>query len=76
MHNKHGWFSGFFDADGTIEYSLKGINSIPQLTLSVTNKMYVDIIYFLILLVYFDKAQNGYYKFTVQSKINLQSFLD
>jgi len=46
LHNQHGWFSGFFDADGTIGYYFKGINSNPQLTLSITNKLYVDIVHF------------------------------
>ena len=79
LHNKHGWFSGFFDADGTIGYYNKGIYNIPQLTLSVTNKMYVDVVHFLNIFggsIYFDKSKNGYYKWTVQSEENLKSFLD
>lgn len=79
LHNRHGWFSGFFDADGTIGYYLKSIYGIPQLTLSVTNKLYVDIVYFVNVFggsIYFDKSQNGYYKWQVQSETNLQSFLD
>lgn len=65
LHNQHGWFSGFFDADGTIGYYLKGRYSNPQLTLSVTNKLYMDVVHFFNIFggaVYFDKAQNGYYK--------------
>jgi len=65
LHLKHGWFSGFFDADGTIGYYLKGSKGYPQLTLSVTNKLYVDVVHFLTNLggaIYFDQAQNGYYK--------------
>ena len=61
--NKHGWFAGFFDADGTIGYYLKGRYNQPQLTLSVTNKLYVDVVHFLTYFggaIYFDKAQNGY----------------
>jgi ubiquinol-cytochrome c reductase cytochrome b subunit len=60
---ENGWFSGFFDADGTITYSMK--NSYPQLTISVTNKLQVDVINFKHIFggnVYFDKSQNGYYK--------------
>jgi hypothetical protein len=60
---ENGWFSGFFDADGTITYSMK--NSHPQLTISVTNKLQVDVINFKHIFggnVYFDKGQNGYYK--------------
>jgi len=39
-----GWFAGFFDADGTITYYIKG--KYPQLTISVTNKLQVDVISF------------------------------
>lgn len=59
----NGWFSGFFDADGTVTYSIK--NSIPQLTISVTNKLLIDVLPFKDRLggnIYFDKGQNGYYK--------------
>jgi len=79
LHNKHGWFSGFFDAYGTIGFYLKGINSNPQLTLSVTNKLYVDIVHFLTIFggsIYFDKSNNGYYKWQVQSELNLKTFMD
>jgi len=79
LHNSHGWFSGFFDADGTIGYYLKGLNANPQLTISVTNKLYVDIVQFLNLFggnIYFDKAQNGYYKWCVQSEKNIAPFLE
>ena len=79
LNKEHGWFSGFFDADGTIGYSLKGPYSRPQLTLSVTNKIYTDVEPFLKCFggqIYFDKAQNGYYKWTIQSTENFQSFLD
>lgn len=65
LHNKHGWFAGFFDADGTIGYYPKGPYNRPQLTLSVTNKLYVDVVHFMSNFggaIYFDKAQNGYYK--------------
>jgi LAGLIDADG endonuclease len=65
LHNKHGWFSGFFDADGTITFSLKGTTLSPQLTISVSNKLLIDISYFKEIFggnIYFDKSQNGYYK--------------
>ena len=65
LHNKHGWFAGFFDSDGTIGYYLKGRYAHPQLTLSVTNKLYMDVVHFMNYFggaIYFDKAQNGYYK--------------
>ena len=30
LHNKHGWFAGFFDADGTIGYYFKASASSRQ----------------------------------------------
>ncbi len=66
------WFSGFFDADGTIGFYIK--NGVFQLTISVTNKLLVDVQPYLDLLggnIYFDRAQNGYYKWTVQSKVDV-----
>ena len=71
----NGWFSGFFDADGTITYSIK--NDQPQLTISVTNKLSVDIIAFKNIFggnVYFDKGRNGYYKWSIQSKKDIELF--
>ena len=71
----NGWFSGFFDADGTITYSIK--NNQPQLTISVTNKLLVDVISFKDIFggnVYFDKGQNGYYKWSIQSKDDIELF--
>lgn len=78
LHNKHGWFAGFFDADGTIGYYLKGNYLHPQLTLSVTNKLHVDVSHFMTFggQIYFDKAQNGYYKWSIQSEENFKIFLE
>ena len=69
------WFSGFFDADGTITYSIKG--GYPQLTISVTNKLLIDIIEFKNIFngnVYFDKSKNGYYKWCIQSEHDISLF--
>jgi hypothetical protein len=74
----HGRFSGFFDADGTIGYYLKGPNQNPQLTFSVTNKLYSDVVYFMNIFggyIYFDKSQNGYYKYSVQCEKDLDVLL-
>ena len=70
-----GWFSGFFDADGTITYSIKA--KYPQLTISVTNKLLIDVINFKNIFkgnVYFDKGQNGYYKWSILSKEDIDFF--
>jgi len=71
----NGWFAGFFDADGTITYSMK--NNYPQLTISVANKLLVDVASFKKIFggnVYFDKSQNGYYKWSIQSKTDIDTF--
>lgn len=73
------WFAGFFDADGTITYSLKGPSLVPQLTISVTNKKLVDVQPFKDIFggnIYFDQAQNGYYKWSVQSQSDILMMLD
>jgi LAGLIDADG endonuclease len=78
LHDKHGWFSGFFDGDGTITFSLKGISNNPQLTISVCNKLLIDVSYFKEIFggnIYFDRSQNGYYKWSIQSKEDVLSFL-
>ena len=79
LHNKHGWFAGFFDADGTVGYYLKGENNNPQLTISVTNKLSTDVLHFKDCFggnIYFDKGHNGYYKWSIQSKKDIFNFLD
>jgi hypothetical protein len=79
LHNKHGWFAGFFDADGTIGFSIKGKYSIPQLTLSVTNKLLIDVVYYQNVFggnIYYDKAHNGYYKWTIQSESDILSLFE
>lgn len=63
------WFAGFFDADGTITYSLK--NNRPQLSIRVTNKMLQDVELFTLFFkgsIYFDQSQNGYYAWSIQSR--------
>ena len=72
----NGWFSGFFDADGTITYSIK--NNHPQLTISVTNKLLVDVHAFKDNLggnIYYDKSKNGCYKWSIQSRIEIENFM-
>jgi ubiquinol-cytochrome c reductase cytochrome b subunit len=55
------WFAGFFDADGTIGYSIK--KGWPQLTISVSNKKEIDLMPFKEVFGGFcrlDKASNTY----------------
>ena len=71
----NGWFAGFFDADGSITYSMK--NNYPQLTISVTNKLLVDIIAFKDVFggnIYFDKGKNGYYIWSLQARADIEFF--
>lgn len=76
LTNNNSWFSGFFDADGTIGISIK--NNIPQLTVSVTNKYLQDVTPFKDIFggnIYFDKSQNGYYKWMIQSESDVLNFV-
>ena len=77
LTNNNAWFSGFFDADGTINYSFK--NNVPQLTISVTNKYLQDVEYYNILNIgniYFDKSQNGYFKWSIQSQNDIINYIN
>jgi len=73
LDNTNAWFAGFFDADGSI--TLNTSNTYPQITISVTNKHLMDVQPFIDCFegsIYFDTAQNGYYKWAVQSKKDLE----
>ena len=73
----NGWFSGFFDADGTITCSIK--NNHPQLTISVSNKHEENIKDFKSVFggnIYFDKGGYGSYKWSIQSKKDVEMFLE
>ena len=73
----NGWFSGFFDADGTITMSIKNKN--PQLTVSVSNRYLLDVKPFQDLLggnIYYDRSYNGCYKWSIQSKKDVLNFRD
>ena len=77
LTNNNSWFSGFFDADGTIGISIK--KDIPQLTISVTNKYLQDVTPFKEIFggnIYFDKSQNGYYKWMIQSESDVLNFVN
>lgn len=68
------WFSGFFDADGTIV--LNKTNN--QLSVRVTNKLQQDVVNFKETFggnIYFDTSQNGYYCWSIQSKLDILNFL-
>ncbi len=72
----NGWFMGFFDADGTINY-YNYVNNRPQLFISVTNKYLKDVEEFQNILggkIYFDKSQNGYFKWVITNETNHLNF--
>ena len=72
LHSKHGWFRGMFDADGTV--TLKHNKESPQITFSVTQKdKSVPMAFYNVFggSLYFDKSQNGYWTWRVQSKANV-----
>lgn len=69
------WFTGFFDADGTINYNYRDkdnkLKIRPQLTISVTNKYLQDVEPYLEIFggnIYYDKSQNGYYKWSINNE--------
>lgn len=73
----NGWFTGFFDADGTINYSIK--NGYPQLTISVSNKLDINIQCFKQIFggnIYYDNSGSGYFKWSIQSKAEIENFVD
>ena len=81
LHNKHNWFAGFFDADGTINISMRADKQTglyrPQLTISVTNKLMVDIEYYQQIFggnIYYDRSQNGYYKWSIYERQAIINF--
>lgn len=75
LNASNAWFAGFFDADGTVT-----INSTTlQLTISVTNKLITDVQAYQDTFggkIYYDSAQNGYYKWTIQSRADILRMLD
>lgn len=75
MTSDSAWFGGFFDADGTIGFSMK--NSIPQLSVRVVNKLLKDVECYNNVFggnIYFDTAQNGYYQWSINSNKDVLSF--
>lgn len=68
----HGWFAGMFDADGCITLNLT--QPFPQITVSVTQK-YKEIPQTFKLFfngsLYYDKSQNGYWTWAIQSKTEI-----
>jgi len=72
-----GWIAGFFDAEGTLTFSMK--NNRPQLSLRVTNKLQVDVEPFKSVFggnIYYDSSQNGYYQWSIQSRQDLFKVVD
>ena len=71
------WFAGFFDADGTVGFSIK--NFRPQLSIRVTNKLLADVQWYKQVFggyLYYDSSQNGYYQWSVQSREDLVKMKD
>lgn len=77
LNKSSGWFSGFFDADGTIGITF--INSLPRLKIRVSNKLLQDVDWFRLSFggnIYFDSSQNGYYQWSVESRENIVKFMN
>lgn len=72
-----GWFAGFFDADGTLFLSLHGC--FPQLRLSVTQKQREVVEWYQFVFggsIYYDRSQNGYWSWTIQSRKSLLEIVE
>jgi ubiquinol-cytochrome c reductase cytochrome b subunit len=73
LYLNSGWYAGFFDADGTITFSVKGNYAKMQLRIGVTNRLEQDIIMFKERFgggIYYDRSQNGYYSWSI-TKVEL-----
>jgi intein/homing endonuclease len=71
--------AGFFDADGTRTFSIKGEYKIPQLTLSISNKLLIDVIHFQQIFggsVYYDRSKNGYSKWSIKKKTDMLKMVE
>lgn len=76
LDKESNWFAGFFDADGTITFSMK--NNYPQLSLRVVNKLLQDVQYYKDVFggnIYFDSSQNGCYQWSIQSREDILNML-
>lgn len=65
LHRRHGWYSGLFDARGGI--TIQEINSIPRLTITITNKLITDLERFELFFggfTYYDEKKNSYIWYT------------
>ncbi|HSF71548.1 MAG TPA: LAGLIDADG family homing endonuclease, partial [Methylotenera sp.] len=76
------WYAGFFDADGTITFSLKAAGSSgklrPQVYISVTNKYKQDVDMFQAHFggpIYVDTSQNSYYKWMITRRELVDNFI-
>jgi hypothetical protein len=70
------WFSGFFDADGTIIADFERIS--PIISISVTNKLKQDVEFFLIFngSINYDKGGYGSYRWRIASQENILQMLN
>ena len=74
LHPTHGWFSGFFDAEGCLSLSLKGEGGRPQVTMSVSTLLRIDVEPFQAMFggnISFDRGGKGSYTWSVHSQEDL-----
>jgi hypothetical protein len=71
----NGWFAGFIDAEGSIEYFIK--YNEPRLIISVSDKFFVNVHPLLVLggRIYFDQSRGGHYRWTLESDSEIRDFL-
>ena len=70
------WYSGFFDADGTI--TAKFHTPSPTITISVSNKHRIDVEPFLLFNghIYYSKGLYGHYVWQISSQSDILNMLD
>jgi LAGLIDADG endonuclease len=70
------WYAGFFDADGTITAKFDDVS--PSITISVSNKLAVDLEHFKIFNgnVYYDKSHYGHYFWIISAKDDILNICD
>jgi hypothetical protein len=76
LTNKNDWFSGFFDAEGSISYSMK--RGLPQLVVSVSNKYKIDLIQYIDVFggyIRLDTSSDIHKLYTEKAILNFEKYL-
>jgi hypothetical protein len=78
LHARHGWFSGFFDAEGAVVLSRYGSQGRPQLQIAVSQLLRIDLVPFETFFggaIYYLRRGNGFYQWQMGSREAILSLL-